>query len=142
MTGNIAFNPDSPLFVLDESLVPAVAHALELVGYNFVDMPTALGQRGAKDPEIIEWCRMRGAVWVHADDRAKRQHKALLQTSGIKTLWIYRPGGRMTGKEQLRIITFVLPLLEQRWEEHPAIRHYRATATNPLSKPSLRRQNI
>ena len=62
-----------------------------------------------KDPEIIEWCRQNNAIWVHADHRARKEHKHLLQTSGICTLCIYRKRGQMTGKEQLRILAFVLP---------------------------------
>ena len=138
MTGNLVSDPTDPGFLLDESLVPIVARSLQLVGYNFVDVETAFGTKGPQDPEIIEWCRERGAVWVHADDRAKRQHRVLLQTSGIRTLWIYRRKGSMTGKEQLRILAFVLPDLIQRLAQQPSIRHYRASAANPLAKPSLR----
>ena len=138
MTGNLALDPTDPVFLLDESLVPAVARSLQLDGYNFVDVAATFGTKGPQDPEIIEWCGRNQAVWVHADDRARRQHRALLQTSGIRTLWIYRQRGRMTGKEQLRILAFVLPDLIQRLAEHPSVRHYRASATNPLAKPSLR----
>ncbi len=142
MTGNLVLDPTDPVFLLDESLVPAVARSLQLVGYNFVTIEAAFGAKGPGDPEIIEWCGRNQAVWVHADDRARRQHRALLQTSGIRTLWIYRRRGRMTGKEQLRILAFVLPDLTQRLVEHPSIRHYRASAANPLAKPSLRSISI
>ena len=137
MIGNPASNQSEPRFLLDESLTPAVAEALNLVGYNFTTTAAGLG-RGALDPEIIAWCRDNGATWVHADGRAYRQHRNRLQTSGIRTLWLQRPGGRMTGKEQLRILSFVLPMLPERWEGRRAGRHYRATATNPTATPSLR----
>lgn len=138
MTGNPVSNLSNQLFLLDESLVPVVAEALSKVDYKFVAMAAAFGRKGVKDPEIVEWCRERQAVWVHADDRARRQHKAQLQTSGIRTLWVYRKRGQMTGKEQLRILAFVLPLLFQNWEQHPAARHYKASASSPLAKPTLR----
>ena len=48
----------------------------------------------------------------------------------------------MTGKEQLRILAFVLPDLIQRLAEQPSTRHYRASAANTLAKPSLRPVNI
>ena len=138
MAGKLVYDPTSPRFLLEEALVPSIAEALGLVGYDFIAVTTAIS-KGAKDPEIIEWCNKRKAVWVHADDRAKKQHKVLLQTSGIQTLWIYRKQGQMTGKEQLRILSFVLPQLIRNFEQHPKIRHYRASAPNEYSKPSLTR---
>ena len=132
MTRNTS-SPNSVRFLLDESLVPAVAKALELVGYDFI-----AGEAGSQDPDIIKWCQANQAVWVHADDRARKQHRVQLQTSGIRTIWVYRKGGRMTGKEQLRILSSVLPLFLEEQVVSPAVRHYKATATNDLSRPTLR----
>ena len=141
MNGNLASNPDNPLFLLDESLTPAVAKALALVGYNFATVEDVFGQRGATDPQIIDWCRNTDAVWVHADDRAKKQHGKQLQTSGIRTLWVYRKRGRMTGKEQLRILSFVLPHFAEE-KNRTRSRHFRASAPNDLAKPTLRPEVI
>lgn len=142
VSGKNVFDPTDPIFLLDESLAPAVAEALQLVGYRFFDVEAALGQKGAEDPDIIEWCKENDATWVHADDRARRQHKVQLESSGIRTLWVYRPQGRMTGKEQLRILTVVQPKLMKHWRDQPRVRHYRASATNPLSSPSLRPESL
>ena len=142
MTGNLGYDPDNPLFLLDESLTPATACALRIVGYNIFDVETALGRKGVKDPEIIEWCRANQAIWIHADDRARRRHKAQLLTSGIRTILIFRPRGQMTGKEQLRILAFVLPKMIERLEQGARHRHYRASATNPTSTPSFRHTPI
>ena len=142
MSGNDASELPNPQFLLDESLDPNVARALATVGHDIVDVRTALdperSQRRILDPEIIDWCRERGSIWIHADDRARRDHKKQLQTSGIRTLLIRRPGGRMTGREQLRILAFVLPKLIDNHEKHPRRRHYRTSAASPLSTPSLR----
>ena len=138
MNGNLEFNPAETLFLLDESLTPAVAYALRAVGYNFATIESAFGHRGVKDPEIIAWCRRCAAVWVHADDEARKAHRAQIQTSGIITLRLHRPGGRMTGKEQLRILSFVIPKLLERLKRRRAERHYEAKAQNPTSTPSLR----
>ena len=108
MTGNLASNPENPQFLLDESLTPPVAKALNLVGYRFESVLDVFRYQGANDPDIIGWCRRHDAVWVHADDRAKKQHKVILSTSGIRTLWIYRTGGKMTAMQQLRILSYVL----------------------------------
>ena len=51
MTGNLALDPTDPVFLLDESLVPAVARSLQLVGYNFVDVAATFGTKGPQDPE-------------------------------------------------------------------------------------------
>ncbi len=142
MLGNLFSNPTDPVFLLDESLAPPVAKALRLVGYNFVDVGTVFGTKGIDDPEIIAWCRQHEAVWVHADDSAKREHGALLQSRGIKTLWIRRRKGKMSGKEQLRILSFALPRLFQNWENNPRVRHYQASSTGPLSKITLRKFKI
>ena len=135
-------NPTEPILLLDESLAPSVAAALRLVGYDFRDVISVFGAKGIQDPEIIAWCGDNGAVWIHADDRARRQHSDLLQTSGVRTIWVRRPGGRMERREQLRILAYVLPRLMVEWERRPRVRHYRATAATPLSNPSLRPERI
>ena len=108
MNGNRGSAASNPTLLLDASLSPAVAKALAQVGYDIVDVLAVFGNYDAKDPQIIEWCKDNGAVWIHADDRARKQHRATLQTSGIKTIWVYRTRGKMNTKEQLRIISFVL----------------------------------
>ena len=138
MTGNRASNPPEAQFLLDESLSSAVARALNLVAYNFVDVVSEFGRQGVEDPDIIEWCRENRATWVHADDRANKEHKRPLQTSGIRTLWIPRPSGGMSSREQLRILSFALPKLFEFWEQSPRVRHYRTTASSPTAVPSIR----
>ena len=142
MTGNPLSDPLNQRFLLDESLAPTVAQALRLVGYDFVGIEAVPNGKGVQDPEIIDWCRENSAVWVHADDRTKRQHKVRLQTSGIRTLRIHRSQGRMTAKEQLRILAFVLPLFLQKLIESPRVRNYKASAANSTAKPSLREEKI
>ncbi len=142
MTGKRASLADNLRFLLDESLVPVVAQALASVGYEIADVESSLGSKGVKDPEIIEWCKVNNAVWVHADDRARKQHRALLLTSGIRTVWVYRKRGAMSAREQLRVLSFTLPQLLHNWQESPRQRHYRVSATDEFSKPSLRTFSI
>ena len=142
MNGNRGSVDLNPRLLLDASLSPVVAKALAIVGYDIFDVSAVFGHYDAKDPEIIEWCKENGAVWIHADDRAKKQHRATLQTSGIKTIWVYRPQGKMSTKEQLRILSYVIPQLMEKWKENPKQRHHRVSATNEISKPSLRPFNI
>lgn len=148
MSGNSASELPDPGFLLDESLAPRVAEALRLVGYDIEDVATVFDPDGArrsegiKDPEIIEWCRTTGRVWIHADDRARKEHAALLLRSGIRTLWIQRSGGKMTGREQLRILAFALPKLLDSFRESPNVRHYKGAATSPLATPRLTRLRV
>ena len=127
------------LFLLDESLSQNVARALKLVEYNIVTVLEAFeGRSGVLDPEIIEWCKDHDAVWIHADDQAKREHKKQIMATGISFLWIYRPKGVMSSKEQLRILSYVLPDFIDRHEEHPKHLHYRASAQGGPPRPRIR----
>lgn len=139
MTGNLAYGSHNPLFLLDESLAPVVAQALRMVGHNILGVAEAFEGKGVKDPEIIEWCRTNGAIWIHADDRARREHQKQIQTSGVRTIWVYRPGGRMTAQEQLRILAFAIPKMIEAMETRPRVRHYEVRSTNPTSTPTFRR---
>lgn len=141
MTGNPSSERRAARFLLDESLSPEVAQALALVGYEVRHLSDAL-EKGTGDPEIIEWCRRNGAVWVHSDNKAKSEHRESIQTSGIRTLWIRRKGGAMTAQEQLRVISYVLPQLTLNYGERPRTRHYRAFAESEISRISLRPERI
>ena len=123
-------------------MTPAVAKALALVSYNIVTIEEAFGQSGIKDPEIIEWCVHNSAVWIHADDSARRDHRIQIQTSGIVTLRVHRPRGGMTGREQLRILSYVLPKFLDDMNRRHRGRHFRAFAQTPLSRPSISSENI
>ena len=72
---------NSPLVLIDHSLVNSVANALALVGLPVANAYDTFDQRDSvKDEEIIEWLGRRGpaGIWVHADDRAKKRHKTEL----------------------------------------------------------------
>ncbi|MCK4817267.1 hypothetical protein KA005_15965, partial [bacterium] len=101
------FKTSNPLFIIDDSLDRNVAEALQLVSYNATSVYKAFkGKDGVKDPVIIEWCRVNNAIWVHADDKARKEHRKDILTAKIGLLWIYRPGGIMSSKEQLRILSY------------------------------------
>ena len=139
MTGNLGYEPHNPYFLLDESLAPIVAEALRLVGHNIRSVEETFGQKGIGDPEIIEWCRANDAIWIHADDSARREHQKQIQTSGIRTIWVRRRQGRLSVQEQLRILAFAIPKMIEALEKQPRVRHYEAFAANPTSTPSFRR---
>ena len=128
-------------FLLDESLMPGVAEALSIVGYR-IDSAVSVFQRfGTKDPEIIDWCRDSDAVWINADNRARKQHKAKLQASRVRTLWIRRPRGNMSGREQLRIISCALPIVIDRIGKSTR-RHFDASSVNELSRVTVKEAKL
>ena len=137
VSGNRDSERREPLFLLDESLVPAVASALARVDYDIVSISDAFERTGVKDPEIIAWCRQNDAVWIHADNKARRKHMELLRTSGIRTLRIHRRPSGMTAREQLRILSYVLPRLMRNYDKKPGTLYYRASSVDDRSRISL-----
>ena len=130
-------------FLIDESLSPNVAQALKLVGYDAVTVSEAFtGRAGVLDPDIIDWCKDHEVVWIHADDKARKEHGKQIITSGIAFLWVYRPGGIMSASEELRLLSYVLPDLIDRLELQPRRRHYRASVHGQASRPRIRLQPI
>lgn len=135
--------PNDLLFLLDESLDRNVAQALSLVRYNFITIYQAFeGRFRVLDSEVITWAKANNAVWVHADDRARKEHKAQLLAEGIKTLWIYRPKGIMSSKEQLRILSYVLPNLIDQYTKNPKQRHYKASAHGEPHRTRIRLEPV
>ena len=61
-----------------------------------------------QDGEIIAWLGQYQGVWVHADDKARVQHRKQILTSGISTLWVHRPRRGMSGVSQLRAVAYVI----------------------------------
>jgi hypothetical protein len=113
-------------FLLDSSLDRNVADALALVDYQFTSIFKVWeGKDGIKDPEIIDWCGDHDHVWVHADDRAKREHRKQIISLNIRTIWVYRKDGKMTGAQQLRALSFRIEDIGREFLTKPGIRHYK-----------------
>ena len=133
----------TPLFLIDDSLDWNVAEALQLVSYNVTSVYRAFdGQSGVKDPVLIEWCTVNNATWVHADDKARKEHKKDILTAKIGFLWVYRPGGKMSSKEQLRILSYVLPDLIDKFMTDPKKLHYKASAHGEAPRKRIRLEPI
>ena len=104
------WRPDETRFLLDESLAPAVATALRAVGYRMDTVNQAiLGPRPISDPQIIAWADQNNAAWIHADDSARKQHRQLLLTHRVSTVWVRRPKGGMGAAQQLLVLSYALP---------------------------------
>jgi len=130
---------NNPLFLIDESLDWNVAKALPLVEYNTTTVYEAFpGRSGVKDPEIIAWCANDDATRVHADDRARKEHKKEIVTARIRFLWVYRPGGVMSSKEQLRILSYILLDVIDRFGKQPRQLHYKVSAHGQVPRKRIR----
>ena len=125
------------LFVLDESLAPVVAEALSLVGYDICVL-----SKETDDYDVIEYCRMNNAVWVHVDGAAYGKHRTQLIASQIKTIFINRPRSGMSGREQLRVISSAIPKFIEAQSGRPRHRHYEVKAETETSTVRLHRINL
>jgi hypothetical protein len=82
------------------------------------------GDRRVTDDKLIPWMGDRSAIWIHADDNAKREHRKLILAHAVRTLWVYRPKGTMSSREQLRALSYVLEDFLDRLRAQPRKRHY------------------
>lgn len=144
---SIGKNPSSstndPLFLIDESLDRNVAKALGLVGYNVTTVYDAFpGRSGVKDSEILTWCGDKNAVWVHADDKVRKKHKKEMIAAGIRSLWVYRPGGVMSSREQLRTLSYKLPDLIDQFKNHPKRLHYKVSAHGETTRTRIKLERL
>ena len=116
--------------------------ALRCVGYDVVlvkEIVAFRGQSRVTDEELIPWMRDHDAVWVHADDNAKRQHRKLLVTHQARTLWVRRSKRRgMSSREQLRVLSYVLPNLLDRFRRQPSSRHYSVSVHGEAFRTRIR----
>lgn len=133
----------NPLFLIDDSLDWNVAEALRLVCYNVTSVYKAFNsQLGIKDPVIIEWCKFNDATWVLADDKARKEHRKDILTSNIRFLWVYRPGGIMSSKDQLRILSYVLPDIIDKFFNNPRKLHYKVSVHGEAPRKRIRLEPI
>ena len=104
-----------------------MGRALRKVGFRVAlvsEIDEFQGVRRVTDDKLIPWMGDRHAVWIHADDNAKREHKKLLLAHAVRTLWVYRPKGMMSSREQLRALSYVLDDFLERLRAQPRKRHY------------------
>ena len=104
-----------------------MGRALRQVGYRVAlvgEIDEFQGIARVTDEQLIPWMGDRSAIWIHADDNAKREHKKLLLAHAVRTLWVYRPTGTMSSREQLRALSYVLNDFLERLRDQPRKRHY------------------
>ena len=108
--------PRARLCILDNGLPPAIAEALDKVGYSFTSVQGVFGTQnpGTPDFEIIEWCSEHDAAWFTADLKARKQFKQQLSDSGIPVVWIQQPKQGLLKREFfLRIVWYLERVLTE-----------------------------
>ena len=116
--------------------------ALRCVGYDVVlvrEIQAFHGQSSVTDQQLIPWMSDHDAIWIHADDNAKRQHRKLLVAHQVRTLWVRRSKKRgMSNREQLRVLSYVLPDLFARFNKQPGNRHHSVRVHGEVHKTRIR----
>lgn len=136
MLGRTVSRPEDTLILLDDSLSPFVADALSLVGYNATSTRNVFDNRqSVTDREIIEWAGASNAVWVYSDNKPKRESAKTVLSEGVRTLWIYRPRGGMSAREQLAVVSYLLPDLLDRLSKPNSATHFRMDAGGGFPHP-------
>lgn len=108
------------------------------MGFNAVSVRDGWPREGVSDTEIIPWVAHQGGVWVHADDKAKKQHRRQMLSSGISTLWVKRPKHGMSGADQLRAIAYVIQNYLNRFDAAKGPVHYRVSAHGERTRERIR----
>lgn len=98
------------------------------------------GEARTIDEDIIDWLGDRNGVWLHADDSAKIKHRKQILARKVRTLWVYRPSRKLSSRETIRILSYVLPDLLNRFEDQPKHEHYevRTYGIHPQDNPRLK----
>ena len=82
------------------------------------------------------------AVWIHADDDAKRRHRKLILAHRVRTLWVRRPKHGMSSRQQLRVLSYVLDDFLQRLQTQPRRRHYEVSTHGTSGRTRIRLQSF
>ena len=117
-----------------------MGRALRKVGYRVVlvsEINEFQGLLRVTDDKLIPWMGDRAAIWIHADDNAKREHKKLLVAHAVRTLWVYRPKGVMSSREQLRALSYVLDDFLERLRAQPRRLHYELRVHGALRRTRI-----
>ena len=102
------------------------------------DVEEFKGRTKVPDQEFLPWISENDAIWIHADDNAKVEHRKAILAGKIRTLWVFRRRGKMSTKDQLRVLAYVLPDLLNKFENRPRRRHYEARMHGEQPHTSIR----
>lgn len=130
---------------MDESLSPNVGKSLRLVGYPITlvhEIEAFADVVSVKDENLIPWMGEHSAVWIHADDDAKRRHRKLLLAHRVRTLWVRRPKDGMSSRQQLRVLSYVMDDFLQRLQTQRRKRHYELSTHGAPDRTRIRLESF
>ena len=115
-----------PFYLIDHNLSPSFAPVFTALGYKVTSVKESFPNHvRVPDEEIIDWLAARGrqnAVWVTADEDAKKTHAKLILARGISVMWVFRPKKGLSGLQELQLLSLVI--------EH--VTDLVAATTNPI----------
>ena len=101
-----------PFYLIDHNLSPSYAPVFTALGYKVTSVRESFPRRiRVPDEEIIDWLAARGrqnAVWVTADEDAKKTHAKLILARNISVMWIFRPKKGLSGLQELQLLSLVI----------------------------------
>ena len=125
-------------YLVDNDLSPEIAKALRLFDFDIIhhnEVPQFQNRpQGIEDPEVIDWCRQNGRVWITADKAARKQHEVQIKTARISVLWLHGPPRAFPSWTQFKIVVRVLDQMERLLQSAHGALHFRAsqkTGTRP-----------
>ena len=123
--------PHIPLsYLVDNDLSPDIAAALGLFDRDIIHVkavPEFQGRpEGVEDPEVIEWCRANGRIWITHDKAARKQHEADIKAARIHVLWLRGSPREFASWFQFKVVVRVIDQLESIIRSSRGAMHFKA----------------
>ena len=130
-SGKIALKPQKPLcYLVDNDMSPDIAEALRLFNrdiIHFKSVPEFKNRpEGVEDPEIIEWCRVNGRLWITHDKEARKQYEVDLKSARINVLWLRGSPQEFAAWRQFKVVVRIIDKLEAMIQSSRGAMHFRA----------------
>ena len=117
-------------YLVDNDLSPDIANALSLFGFDVLhvkEIPQYKVKGGeVSDPEIIQWCKDNGRVWITHDKTARKQHEVDIKAARIHVLWVRGHPTKFAAWQQFRIVVRVIDEMQQMLQLAYGAMHFRA----------------
>ena len=91
----------------------------------------------AKDPEIIDYCKDNGRVWITHDTTAKKVHEEKIKVSWVSVLWIRGRTEYFASWVQFKVIVRVWDRMNELLRNSHGAMHFEAgVSSGPTPKVS------
>jgi len=82
--------------------------------------------KGVEDPEVIEWCRDNGRVWITHDKEARKKHDISIKTAHISVLWVHGHPEQFSNWQFFKVIVRVIDEMHRMLKAAHGAMHFRA----------------